>query len=133
MEMKQLGGGASASPIIKAVLDNLGRRYLVEHQEAEDGSWWADRYSDGWVRQAVIITKTNPEITFPIAFATSNYHVTLGSYISESAYGTGSVQSESAWDYFGCSLQTATSIRRGGNKSLDDRMKVYVVAEGYAV
>ena len=51
MNMKQIWGGAN--PVVKAVLDNIGRRYLVEHGEGtiENGSYWYDRYSDGWVVQ----------------------------------------------------------------------------------
>lgn len=44
----QVGGGYQYP---KAVLDAVGKRYLVEHIEADDGSWWYDLYSDGWVVQ----------------------------------------------------------------------------------
>ena len=71
--------GASASPIVKAVLDNVGRRYLVEHTEADDGSWWADRYSDGWVELNMTVYSPNPTrdytqfVTFPIEFRDTKY------------------------------------------------------------
>ena len=47
--MSEISGGGYQYP--KAVLDAMGKRYLVEHQEAEDGSWWYDLYSDGFIRQ----------------------------------------------------------------------------------
>lgn len=78
-------GGASDSPIIKAVLDNIGRRYLVEHWENEDGTAWYDRYSDGLLEQGgnlgdgvTAIPNTN-SIVFPIEFRDTKYVLTLGS------------------------------------------------------
>lgn len=73
-------GGASASPIVKAVLDNVGRRYLVEHTEADDGSWQYDLYSDGFLvqrGQALFSIKTNTikTISLPKAFGSTNYFV----------------------------------------------------------
>ena len=63
-------GGVSADPVVSAVLGAIGKQYLVEHQEAEDGSWWYDRYSDGFIR--LIITQhlvgSGITVTFPIAF-----------------------------------------------------------------
>ena len=68
---------ATADQTVGAVLDATNKRYLVEHTEGtiENGSWWADRYSDGWVEQggkigdpeAQIPTKT--EIVFPVPFS----------------------------------------------------------------
>ena len=69
-------GGASASPIVKAVLDNIGRRYLVEHTEADDGSWWADRYSDGWVVQGGYVpvgVGVRVSVTLPIGMQDEKY------------------------------------------------------------
>ena len=82
--IKAVGG---ADPVVKAVLDNIGRRYLVEHGEGtiENGSYWYDRYSDGWVVQGgtfgdgeTKVPNTN-EITFPIAFRDLGFSLTLGS------------------------------------------------------
>lgn len=61
------------------MLENIGRRYLVEHEEAEDGSWWYDRYSDGWLELEVQYKASSPTddfsgfISFPVAFADKNY------------------------------------------------------------
>lgn len=50
-------------------MDNVGRRYLIEHTEAEDGSWWYDRYSDGWLVQSGIIDNSvSTTTTLPVAF-----------------------------------------------------------------
>lgn len=61
------------------MLDNIGRRYLVEHTEAENGSYWYDRYSDGWVEQFGIVQNIGnfmiKDITLPVEFRSSAYHV----------------------------------------------------------
>ena len=40
---------ATADQTVRAVLENTNKRYLVEHDEAEDGSWSFDRFSDGFI------------------------------------------------------------------------------------
>lgn len=44
---------ATAEQTVGAVLDATNKRYLVEHTEGtvENGTWWCNRYSDGWVEQ----------------------------------------------------------------------------------
>lgn len=85
--------GGVSSQIVKAVLDNIGRRYLVEHTEADDGSWWADRYSDGWVVQGGYVERNNPpiNITFPIAFSSVDYSILALGKSTTSLFGTASV------------------------------------------
>jgi hypothetical protein len=66
--------------VVSAVLNAVGKRYLVEHQEADDGSWWYDRYSDGWVVQGGIepFKSGNPQqITLPIAMQNTDYPIYL--------------------------------------------------------
>lgn len=72
---EQWNWGGANPQIVKAVLDNIGRRYLVEHTEADDGSWWADRYSDGFVIQCGIKAKSGSRttITLPVMMANTNY------------------------------------------------------------
>lgn len=70
---------ATADQTVGAVLDAVGKRYLVEHTEAEDGSWWADRYSDGFVVQSGTQTgklDALPEVTLPIEMKNENYFAT---------------------------------------------------------
>lgn len=74
--MPEISGGANPQ-IVKAVLDNIGRRYLVEHWQSDDGRQWYDRYSDGWVVQGGIVEnpELNPQITLPIEFRDLNYNI----------------------------------------------------------
>lgn len=64
---------ATAEQTVEAVLDATNKRYLVEHQEAEDGSWWYDLYSDGYLKQGGVTKGLNADeamiITFPKQFA----------------------------------------------------------------
>lgn len=66
------------------MLDAIGKRYLVEHEEADDGSWWYDLYSDGWLVQHALLnvsgnvtqsSYTKKKVTLPKAFKDSNYEV----------------------------------------------------------
>ena len=82
MNTKQIKvvGGAVTSPIVKAVLDNVGRRYLVEHTEAEDGSWQYDLYSDGWLVQSGVLRPYTPgstPIPLPKEFESKDYKTFL--------------------------------------------------------
>lgn len=72
-------GGAS-SQTVKVVLNNFGRRYLVEHWQSEDGSQWYDRYSDGWVVQCgrEVFKAQNPQfIQLFLAMNSTNYPIIL--------------------------------------------------------
>lgn len=72
---------ATADQTVGAVLDATNKRYLVEHQEAEDGSWWYDLYSDGYIVQGgTLPTKGTPYM--------ERWSVTLAKSISKLiAYG----------------------------------------------
>ena len=86
------------------MLDNIGRRYLVEHTEADDGSWWADRYSDGFVIQCGIKAKSGGRttITLPVVMANTSYF----------AFVTNSDLTGNDYDGWnganGCNLETRT-------------------------
>lgn len=62
-------GGVSADPVVSAVLNAVGKRYLVEIGENDEGFKW-ERYSDGFKR--VTINKRfeyqTHTVTFPIEF-----------------------------------------------------------------
>ena len=71
---------ATAEQTVGAVLDATNKRYLVEHTEGtnDNGTWWADRYSDGWVEQG---GKASPDdsrvitnVVFPIPFRDKDYY-----------------------------------------------------------
>ena len=87
------------------MLENIGRRYLVEHTEAEDDSWWADRYSDGFVIQCGIKAKSGGRttITLPVMMANTSYFA----FVTNSDL-KGS--DDSGWDMAnGCNLSTRTT------------------------
>lgn len=65
-----LGGGVSADPVVSAVLNAVGKRYLVEHEEDDNGSWSFDRFSDGFIRLTIKqqLLGSNITVTFPIEF-----------------------------------------------------------------
>lgn len=67
-------GGVLADPVVSAVLNAVGKRYLVEHTEAKDRSWWYDLYSDGWLVQGGQKTCTG-NTTLPKEFSTANYSI----------------------------------------------------------
>ena len=60
-------GGVSADPVISAVLNAVGKRYLVESWKSDDDDTWFNRYSDGFIEQGGQ-TSTNGDVTFPIPF-----------------------------------------------------------------
>ena len=70
---------ATAEQTVSAVLDAVGKRYLVEHWVSDDGLRWYDIYSDGWLEQYGIVQNigniTIKEITLPVEFRSSAYHV----------------------------------------------------------
>lgn len=71
--------GGGASQLVKAVLNALGTRYLVEHAQSEDGSWSYDRYSDGWVELQGYTTNSigtgDVTVQLPVELASSDYYV----------------------------------------------------------
>ena len=103
--IKAVGGGVSADPVVSVVLSAVGKRYLVEHTEADDGSWWADRYSDGFVIQCGIKAKSGGRttITLPVMMANTNYFA----FVANSDL---SGSDEGGWaDANGCNLSTRTT------------------------
>ena len=64
-------GGVSADPVVSAVLNAVGKRYLVEKGESEDGNQTWEQYSDGYkvctIRGYYSIEKHNE--TFPVEYA----------------------------------------------------------------
>ena len=111
------------------MLDNIGRRYLVEHWENEDGSQEYDLYSDGYIvqkGQLTIQVGSNNPVVFQKAFDNKNYHITLqavrpdftGAWLPESGYG------------YPIDMQ-ATGFRIAhGNFDLDS--PIQWIAQGYA-
>lgn len=70
MNLMNVGGGVSADPVVSAVLGAIGKRYLVETGESEDGSQTWERYSDGFIRLTIKqqLLGSDITVTFPIEF-----------------------------------------------------------------
>lgn len=124
-------GGANPQ-IVKAVLDNVGRRYLVEHWESEDGSQEYDLYSDGYLKQVVILTGAMTEVVFPKEFSNLNYKIAIGSQIDYYSSGTNAIQSNYGWTWWGVYNKKTTGVSRAGSAALGSQNKVYVFAQGYS-
>lgn len=110
----------------------MGRRYLVEHWENEDGSQEYDLYSDGYLKQVVILTGTMTEVVFPKEFSNLNYKIAIGSQIDYYNSGTNAIQSNYGWTWWGIYNKKTTGVSRGGSATLGSKIKVYVFAQGYA-
>lgn len=71
-------GGVSADPVVSAVLNAVGKRFVVEIIDTEDG-FHCVRYSDGYIEINALIPEgsfaggSQPSITFPIAFSNTDY------------------------------------------------------------
>lgn len=71
MMSENMGGGYQYP---KAVLDAIGKRYVVETGHTENG--WFTRYSDGWIEQGGKLTNTDgtTAISFEIEMSDVNYY-----------------------------------------------------------
>ena len=79
---------ATADQTVSAVLEGTNKRYLVEHGEAEDGSWAFDRYSDGFVVQhgtQTGIFSSLPAITLPVEMKNTNYFATCSPVLNSTS------------------------------------------------
>ena len=80
--MPEMMGGGYQYP--KAVLDVIGKRYVVETGQTENG--WFTRYSDGWIEQGGSLATygsalpTETVVTFPIEFMDLTYTLSLAGY-----------------------------------------------------
>ena len=91
--------------MVSAVLGAIGKRYLVEHWESEDGTTWYDRYSDGWVVQWGIKKKSGGRttITLPVTMANTSYFA----FVTNSDLAG---NDENGWEMTnGCNLETRTT------------------------
>ena len=124
------GGGVSADPVVKAVLGAIGKRYLVEHWENEDGTQEYDLYSDGFIVQSgtVGLTPGKTLINLPKGFRTKKYEVFLqlsrpnftGQWYPDAGTGVvADVQAES----FSITIY---------NSDLSSEFEIYWIAQGYA-
>ena len=107
----KVGGGVSASPAVKSVLDALGVSYVVEQGQDEGGPCYR-RFSNGWVEQGGYIadnTAATITVVYPIEFQDENYVILMTTNGSNSSGG---------WsDGFAGNSKTTTSILLQGNHS----------------
>lgn len=118
--------------MVSAVLGAIGKRYLVEHWESEDGTQEYDLYSDGYLKQVVILTGAMTEVVFPKEFSNLNYKIAIGSQIDYLSSGTNAIQSCYGWTWWGVYNKKTTGVSRAGSAVLGSQIKVYVFAQGYA-
>lgn len=69
---------ATAEQTVGAVLDAIGKRYVVETGQTENG--WFTRYSDGWIEQGGTLNlgtgyQRNKSLPFPIEFTTTDFSI----------------------------------------------------------
>ena len=130
IDMNAIGGGANPQ-IVKAVLDNIGRRYLVEHWENEDGSQEYDLYSDGFLVQRCKYALNGNSLTFPKEFRDLNYRISIGTSIANKMSNTNSPSSAYIWTWFGVSKKSTTGFEPGGTTT-SSNVNLDIVAQGYA-
>lgn len=104
--------------MVSAVLGAIGKRYLVEHEEADDGSWWYDLYSDGWLVQGGLLGYE--ELTLPRPYRDMNFTIT-------SAIKSGT----NDWEWASAMAVRATSPStiQGGSSHISE---ITFVCQGYA-
>ena len=124
--MSEISGGGYQYP--KAVLDAVGKRYLVEHWESDDGLTWYDKYSDGWVEQGGKIPAVGGTTNVPLLIEMSDKNYTI--------FTTQYQDIDRGWaDNFLVSSVTTTSfdVRTAGAASSFENNSVYWSAKGFAV
>ena len=126
-----MGGGASASPIVKAVLGNIGRRYFVEHWENEDGTQEYDLYSDGFIVQRCKYDLNGNSLTFPKEFRDLNYRISIGTSFANKNTSTEAPGSTYVRAWFGVSKKSTTGFEPGGGAT-SSTVNIDIVAQGYA-
>ena len=118
------------------MLENIGRRYLVEHGETEEG-WEYDLYSDGWLVQHYLLKEsgetgvndyTKFKLTLPKAFNNIDYEVFPCVRVPTTQYGNFLYCAYSAEDSSNITIylnpgNTANSYYYNG---------IAIIAQGYA-
>ena len=99
------------------MLDAVGKRYLVESWQSEDGNSWFTRYSDGWIEQGGISTGSATDyfqIDLPTEFSSIKYQV-LFTTISE--VGTYHIYSVNVKSQTTSSITANSTYYGSGSKS----------------
>ena len=95
---------ATAEQTVSAVLESTNKRYLVERDDGsnEAGSYWFERYSDGWVIQggvSIKVPSSGVNITLPIEFKTAGY------------WAIGAANAEKAFNELGLTCKTSSTTQ----------------------
>ena len=128
--MVKNGGGANPQ-IAKAVLENIGRRHLVEPWENEHGPQEYDLYSDGFIVQRCKFALNGNSLTFPKEFRNLNYRISIGASLANKKSNTDNPGSAYIWTWFGVSKKSTTGFEPGGTAT-SSTVILDIVAQGYA-
>ena len=109
----------------------MGRRYLVEHWESEDGSQEYDLYSDGFIVQRCKFALNGNALTFPKEFRDLNYRISIGTPFPSKNTDTRSPATNYVWAWFGISKKSTTGFDPGGSGT-SSTITLDIVAQGYA-
>ncbi len=120
-----------ADPVVKAVLENIGRRYLVEHWENEDGTQEYDLYSDGFIVQSCKYALNGNSLTFPKEFRDLNYRISIGTSFANKNTNSNTPGSSYICAWFGVSKKSTSGFEPGGSAT-SSNVNLDIVAQGYA-
>lgn len=113
------------------MLDNIGRRYLVEHWESEDGTQEYDLYSDGFIVQRCKYALNGNSLTFPKEFRDLNYRISIGTSFASKNTSPNTPGSNYVWAWFGVSKKSTSGFEPGGSAT-SSAVILDIVAQGYA-
>lgn len=117
--------------MVSAVLGAIGKRYLVEHWENEDGSQEYDLYSDGFIVQRCKFAINGSALTFPKEFKDLNYRISIGTSFPSKNSDTRAPATNYVWAWFGVSKKSTSGFEPGGNGT-SSTIIIDIVAQGYA-
>lgn len=117
--------------MVSAVLNAVGKRYLVEHWENEDGTQEYDLYSDGFIVQRCKYALNGNSLTFPKEFRDLNYRISIGTSFPNKNADTTSPGTNYIRSWFGVSKKSTTGFEPGGNAT-SSTLNIDIVAQGYA-
>lgn len=117
--------------MVSAVLGAIGKRYLVEHWESEDGSQEYDLYSDGFIVQRCKYAINGNALTFPKEFRDLKYRISTGTSAANKNTDTTAPGTNYILSWFGVSKKSTTGFEPGGNAT-SSTTNLDIVAQGYA-
>lgn len=113
------------------MLENIGRRYLVEHWENEDGTQEYDLYSDGFIVQRCKYALNGNSLTFPKEFRDLNYRISIGTSLANKNTSTDTPTSTYILAWCSISKKSTSGVEPGGSAT-SPNVNLDIVAQGYA-